>query len=68
MRGRSQACELCLPWRNAVVEGLHCLAPDPRGALRSGFQHGAGDGGSFHMSQVPLEVCFLVAMMREACF
>ena len=51
-----------------MVEGLHCLAPDPRGALRSGFQHGAGDGGSFHMSQVPLEVCFLVAMMREACF
>ena len=68
MHGRSQAYELCLPWRDAVVEGLHGLSPETRGPLSSGLQHGAGDRGSFHMSQVPLEVCFLVVMMREACF
>ena len=49
------------------MEGQHGLAPSPRGTLRSGFQHGAGDDACIHMSQVPLEVCFSVVMMREAC-
>ncbi len=68
MHGCSHAYELYLPWRNIVREGLHGMAPAPRGTLRSGFQHGAGDGGIYHMIQVALEVCFSVVMMRETCF
>jgi uncharacterized membrane protein len=68
MHDRSRAYAPYLPWRNIVLEGLHGLAPSPMGTLRSRFQHGARDGGCNHMSQVPLEVCFSVVMMREACF
>ena len=68
VHNRSQAYELYLPWRNAVMKGLHGMAHPPRGTLRSGFLHGAGDGGSFHTSQVSLEACFSSVIMREACF
>ena len=54
MRDCSQAYAPYLPWRTVVMEGQHGLAPSPRGTFRSGFQHGAGDGGCIHMCQVPL--------------
>ena len=51
-----------------MMEGLHGLAPDPRGEFVIRILAWSWKWWQLHMSQVTLVVCFLVVMMREACF